>query len=406
MDRQLMRGAFDAAIEACNPEEAVAMAMADPAIASVVDGADRVVVVAIGKAAAAMARGVARVVPGVSGIAVSDHAEDCPIELIIGDHPVPGDASLAGGERVLRTVREAGQGDAVLFLISGGGSALVESLVPGVSLEDLAATTRVLIEGGVPIEEINEVRASLSMVKAGRLAAAAGSRSIASFVLSDVVGEGPEVVASGPSIPSVLGTRASAIIERPGVSEHLPDPVLDAVVALRDPVAPIAQPIVEVGSTVRSAAAARAWLESKGLEVTVLTTELVGPTERAVDQLLSALASHSVVVAAGETVVEVSGEGLGGRNQHAALLTSLAIEGTSVVFAALGTDGRDGPTDAAGGIVDGGSAERMRAAGVDPEAALGDCDSYRALTASDDLVISGPTGTNVADLWIVGTSKG
>ena len=406
MDRHLMSGAFSAAVEACNPEDAVASTMTDPAVTTILAAAERVIVVAIGKAAPAMSRGVERVVPRVSGIAVSDHVEECPIELIVGDHPVPGGRSLIGGERVLQAVREAGSSDAVLFLISGGGSALVESLVPGVALADLATTTRVLIEGGVPIEEINEVRASLSEVKAGRLAAAAGTSRIATFVLSDVVGGGPEVVASGPSIPSELGGKAHQILDRAGLSEQVPESVLEAIAARRAAVLPISQPVIEVGSTVRSAAEAQAWLESMGVASTILTTELVGPTDRAVGKLLGAVDDDSVVIASGETIVEVSGEGLGGRNQHAALAASIAIEGTDLVFAAFGTDGRDGPTEAAGGIVDGGSAGRMRTAGIDPEAAFERCDSYHALEASGDLVISGPTGTNVADLWIVGRSKG
>lgn len=402
MDRQAILDVYSEVVDACDPESAVAYALAENGFPDLLTGPGRVIVVAIGKAAPAMARGVARVVGRVDGLAVCDHDEECPVEVLVGDHPIPGERSLAAGRRILDTARAATPSDTVLFLVSGGGSALAESLVDGVSRSDLASATEALIGGGVPIEGINEVRAALSEIKAGRLAAATGTTNIGSLVLSDVVGAGPEVVASGPSIPSPLGGRAPEVVSMFRIRDRLPKPVRAALDIQREAAVVGDQPIAVVGSTEKSAAVAQAVLERFGVEPTVLTTELAGSTTAAVDRVLAALDWEQVVVATGETVVEVSGDGLGGRNQHAALLAAIAIEGTDTVFAALGTDGRDGPTDAAGGIVDGGSARRMRAAGVDPQDAVRRCDSYRALEASGDIVRVGPTGTNVADIWIAG----
>ena len=406
MDRSTISEAYRRAVAACDPEEAVASALGRDDLVQLVEGSDRVIVIAIGKAAAAMARGAASVVPEIEGIAVSDHREECPIPLLVGDHPIPGEASLAAGAEALDVVSSTGPEDVLLFLVSGGGSALAESLVPGVTAADLSEASRLLIEGGAPIEDINEVRAALSTTKAGRLAAAAGTQRISTLLLSDVVGAGPEVVASGPSIPSSLGSRAGDVLERSGLADAMPASVVAAVTEGRRPVDRINQPVIVLGSTETSAAVAASHIRAQGEEPHVLTTALMGRSEPAVRRILDALDDHPAVIASGETIVEVSGGGLGGRNQHAALLAAIAIEGTDIVFGALGTDGRDGPTDAAGAIVDGTSTERMRVAGVEPSDAVASCDSYRALEASGDLVITGPSGTNVADLWIAGRSVG
>jgi len=366
-------------------------------------------VFALGKGACAMARGVSSVVGPVRGIAVSDHIEESPIEVMVGGHPIPDERSLAAGERLLDAVQSVAPDDLVVFCISGGGSALAEVPVAGIAIDDVADLNRTLIASGLPIEAINEVRSSISRIKGGGLAAACASESRVTLVLSDVVGAGPEAVASGPSLGYGLGSMSDDDIATLAAAGAAPV-VTAAMEASRPDRSAYDQPFVVIGSPVTSATGAVDALAERGLDARVWTSSLVGDVEAAVDGLIEQLdsfeGSDEVVVATGEVTVKItesaSEDALGGRNQHAALVAAKRIQGTDIVFGAFGTDGRDGPTDAAGAIVDGGTAERMATNGVDIEDALATFRSYEALASSGDLVISDPTGTNVADLWMIG----
>ncbi len=398
--------AYRAALRACDPAAAVLRVVdfdggrltVGDATFDRVDPSD-VVVIGLGKAAASMARGVAGVVDVERGLVVSDHEEPCPVELAVGDHPIPGAGSLAAGRRLLDTVRATRPTDVVVFLISGGGSAVAEAPTPGVGMDDIAALNRVLTTTAMPITEINEVRSAASMIKGGRLASVAGTTRMATLILSDVVGGDAVHVASGPTIGHGLGSGARSVIARRGLAGLLPGPVLEAV-RRSTPVDGDPGPWTVVASPDVAARAAASSLRDAGCRVEVRDHPLEGPVGDAVAAMLAAVPVGGVVVAAGEVVVSVEGVGTGGRNQHAALLAARQIRGGGTTFGAFATDGRDGPTRAAGAIVDGGTWGRITDAGVDGDAALERFDSTTALGAVGALVLVGPTGTNVADLWI------
>ncbi len=401
--RDSVRRAFDAAVEAVDPERSAHAAVVrsgnelhigEQAFAV----GDDTVLVGIGKAAPAMARGVAAAVGRVRGLVVSDHVEPCPVELMIGGHPIPDEGSIAAGRALRQTVQSTKESDVLVFVISGGGSAVAEIPTAGVDLDDLAATNEILVRSGLPIGSINEIRASISDLKGGRLLEAAGTHRAVTLVLSDVVGAGPGHVASGPTLGQGLGGNARHVVSAAGLEGDLPPSVLDALG--RDVVPAADHPFMVIGSPEVAADAALDSLRSEGIDAEVITTSMSGDVVANVDAMLGALEAATAVVAAGEATVTVSGDGLGGRNQHAALVAAERIRGKRVVFGTFGTDGRDGPTSAAGAIVDGSTIDRMRSADIDPLDATERFDSHRALAASGDLVITGPTGTNVADVWI------
>ena len=405
VDRGDVVAAFEAAVAAADPEAGCrrAIVVTDDTIAiggAVFARPRRVVIAGLGKAAPAMARGVASAVGEVSGVVVSDHREPLPpgTALHIGGHPIPSPSSREAGEALHELVFRTGDDELIVFVVSGGGSAVAEIPTAGVPLDDVVAANDLLVHSGLPIEAINEVRAVMSDLKGGRLLEASGARRSATLVLSDVVGGGVEHVASGPTLGQGLGSRARDIVEEADIAARLPGSVVN--VLERPPLGPRSHPFVVVGSPALAAEAAALELRTRVGAATTLTSAMSGDVEEAVDTVLDAVASGTGVVAAGETTVAVTGPGLGGRNQHAALLAAHRIAGTDTMFGAFGTDGRDGPTDAAGAVVDGGSLDRMRRAGVDPNAALRQFDSHAALQASGDLVLTGPTGTNVTDVWI------
>jgi glycerate-2-kinase len=406
--RETLLAAYEAAVSACDPQAAVSGAIV------VDDGgitighhrfqgasAPDVVVVALGKAAPAMVRGVESVLGPVRGLAVSNHVEPCPVPLILGSHPVPDDRSLMCGERLLAFVHGLAPSDVVVYLISGGGSSIAVAPVPGVDLADLAALNDVLLTAAVPIGDMNEVRAAVSRLKGGGLQDACPADRTATLLISDVVGVGPTHVASGPSIGAGMGSEASEVLKRYGLASRLPSSVVEAVERWA-PRAPCrSHPFTVVGSPAVAARAARGYLEASGVDVTIATTDLEGEARVVAVDLVRECLPGSVTIAAGETTVTVTGSGVGGRNQEAALAAAIEIADTGVVFAALGTDGIDGVTPAAGAIVDGETARRAGESGIDLEAALVDNNSHGVLTSLGETVVRGDTGTNVGDLWIV-----
>jgi len=359
-----------------------------------------VVVLALGKAAPAMARGAHDVVGGRRGLVVTTEAADVPFASCVGSHPIPDRSSLRCGEAMISFVQATRPSDVMVFLISGGGSAVATLPIEGITIEDIAVMNSLLIASGLPIEDINEVRAAVSRLKGGRLAESTVAERQVTLVLSDVVGAGPEHVASGPSLGFGLGHRARSVLDAAGLRAAMPPDVVAAVDGFVPPEGPEAVRHTTIGSPSIAAEAAVSDLVARGFGASVLTAELTGEARYEAVVLADMTSPGSILVAAGETTVTIRGEGIGGRNQEAALAAALHIEGQDALFGAFGTDGIDGPTPAAGAIVDGETTSRARAVGVDLATALRNNDSHTALTALDETVVTGPSGTNVADLWI------
>jgi hydroxypyruvate reductase len=405
-DRSLLRKAFLAGIDSVEPEASTAAA----AERLELGGAGRLMVVAAGKGSLAMVRGIARVAHIDGGVAVAPQSGDCPIPVVIGGHPVPNHGSVEGASTALDIASSATREDTVVCLISGGASALLAAPAADLTLADLQVTNRALLECGADIAESNAVRKHLSTIKGGRLAAAAADSRLVTFVLSDVVGDPLHVIASGPTVPdpTTYGDALDVVV-RYQLEDHLPDRVLAHLArgargeVRETPKVPHPRHDIEIiGSGSDAAEAAAAYIRSQGVNARVVTTSLSGEARRVAVEAVSTLSGRGWVhIYAGETTVRVVGEGRGGRNQEAALAAALDIDGRDVTFLAGGTDGIDGPTDAAGGIVDGGTVERGRVLGLDAVAFLEDNDAYTYLSAVGDLLVTGPTGTNVADLWLV-----
>jgi hydroxypyruvate reductase len=293
----------------------------------------------------------------------------------------------------------------VLALISGGGSALLPGPVKGLTLADKAEVNRLLLVSGADIQETNIVRQALSRFKGGGLLRLAAPAPVRSLILSDVVGDDPRVIASGPTVGPIADlATARDVAHRLGIWEQMPGAAREAMAreAARDPLPDPDAALVGSNTISVTAMAAAA-----GRPVRVVEAPLIGSVTKAAEQVLTLAATTppgTALLFGGETTVILTGNGRGGRNQELALRVALLAEERGLpgdwLFLSGGTDGRDGPTDAAGAIVDGQSLSRMRAAGADPRALLANSDSHAALAASGDLLITGATGTNVADLQI------
>jgi glycerate 2-kinase len=379
-------------------------------------------VVALGKAASGFARGV-REVPGALDpraprLLLRTHSSpallDPAWEQTSGGHPVPDRQSLAAGERLERWLGEVPAGMPLLVLVSGGGSACVEAPAPGISLEDLAATQKTLLASGLPIQAVNAVRKHLSRIKGGGALRATGGRTprILALLLSDVPGDDPATIASGPfaADPTTYADAleaASDLAVPDGVRRHLAagargeipetlktgDPLLDRVETIL------------AGSARTAAAAVAAEARRRGLSA--VDAALEGEASRAARELVErgrVLEGPGVaLVLGGETTVALSGAtGKGGRNQELALAAAREIAGRrDELVLALATDGEDGPTRAGGALVDGTTWEAIRRAGIDPDSALARHDSHPALAAVPGALLeTGSTGTNVGDLAV------
>ena len=388
----------------------------------------RILVVGMGKASARMAATLEellreRISSGLVVTADGYGVATRRVEIVEASHPLPDARGRAASERIVTLVKEANEEDLVIVLISGGGSALLPLPALGITLSDLAETNELLLRSGAKIQEINTVRKHLSQVKGGQLARHAFPAQVLALVLSDVPGDPLHAIASGPTVgdPTTFH-QAEQILRQYHVWSDLPNSVRERIeTGVRGESSETPKPgddvlqrvtITIIGSG--SVAAEAALVEAKrlGYHTLLLTTTLEGEA-REVGKILASLAREeasrnrplphpALITATGETTVTVRGDGRGGRNQELALSAALGIEGIPhVVIASLGTDGRDGPTDAAGGMVDGGTVRRMQEQGIDPQEYLDRNDSYRALQQAGDLIVTGPTGTNVADLLFV-----
>lgn len=390
-------------IKAVLPDEAVARALS---------GFDRkngrVILVAAGKAAWQMAKAAVDVLGKVDGgvvVTKYDHvkAEIPGVVCCEAGHPVPDQNSFDGTQKVLDLVSGLSVEDTVLFLLSGGGSALFEKpLIPGAELQDI---TGQLLASGADIVEMNTLRKRLSGVKGGKFAQACAPAKVFSIVLSDILGDPLDMIASGPAYPdSSTCEQAKAIVKKYGIR------LSPEVTALLDIETPKELDNVEThinGSVRELCAAAAKECAALGYEPILLTDQLCGEAREAGSVLASILKTHAndgkslAYIAGGETVVHLTGKGLGGRNQELALGAAVGIAGmkNAAVFS-VGSDGTDGPCDAAGGYVDGDTIDALTAAGRDIFAVLKDNDAYHALQAVGGLIITGPTGTNVNDVAV------
>lgn len=392
-----------ASIAAVLPDEAVRRTLRDYR-----PGRGKTLLVAAGKAAWQMARAAADTLGHVDGgvvITKYGHVKE-PIPGLVcceAGHPVPDENGFAATKKALALVEGLSAGDTVIFLLSGGGSALFElPLIPGEELRDI---TRQLLGCGADIVEINAIRKRLSAVKGGRFALACAPARVLSIVLSDVLGDPLDSIASGPACPDGTSCAdALAVAEKYGLRLSR-----DALALLRRETPKTLDGVeTYVSGSVRElcAAAGRAASEL-GYEPVFLTDRLSCEAREAGRFLSAILKSHAgcgralAFIAGGETVVRLTGNGLGGRNQELALAACEGIAGLAeaAVFS-VGSDGTDGPTDAAGGFVDGESLEKLKAAGLELHAVLGDNDSYHALAAIGGLIVTGPTGTNVNDVSV------
>ncbi len=421
MDREvrdpgaLLRHLFDAALAAADPAAAVPPHLPVPP-------RGRTIVVGAGKAAAAMARAVETQWPGpLSGIVVTRYGHGVPcerIEVIEAAHPVPNAAGTAAAERILASVTGLGRDDLVLCLISGGASALMALPAPGVTLADKRAVTQALLRSGATIGEINCVRKHLSAIKGGRLAAAAAPARVVTLAISDVPGDDPAVIGSGPTVadPSTFAQAravlaAHAITPPPAVATHLAagldeTPKPGDVRLERNRFVLVATP---EGALEAAAHAAR----EAGVTPVILSDRIEGEA-REVARVHAAIARQvaagrfrvgaltlrlpAVLLSGGETTVTVRGHGRGGRNAEFLLALALALDGHPAIHAlACDSDGIDGTEENAGAIAGPATGARARQLGLDLTALLADNDAWSAFHALGDLVTTGPTRTNVND---------
>jgi len=389
----------------------------------------RVALVAAGKATAAMTRGALGALPGRVDRGVVIVPAGTEVELpsccVVygGGHPVPHEDGVRGARAARSLAASLGEDDVLLCLLSGGGSALMTLPSETLRLADVGATTAALLRAGATIGELNAVRKHLDALKGGRLAAAAASARIVTLVLSDVIGDPLDVIASGPTVPDpTTFADALAVLEGRGILPAVPEAVrvhlesgargeLEETPKPGHPCFARATAAV-VGDNALAAEAALAEARRRGYRTVLLTTRLTGEAReagrvlgslaRAVRRGGRPVAAPACLLAAGETTVTVRGGGRGGRNQEVALGAALALAGMDgVLVAAYGTDGVDGPTDAAGAMAVGDTVKRARVLGRDPAAALADNDAYPFFEALGDLIRTGPTGTNVMDLVLV-----
>ena len=389
---------YQAAVDAVDGRRVTAKALQELAFH---DDANEVAVVSLGKAAVAMFNGAFDAIDSKIGpaLVVTKHDHEAglesDVELLTGGHPVPDESSLAAGERLIRFVSGLPDDMPLLVLISGGTSSIAESLIPGVDLELLRNTNQWLLGSGLPIDKINSVRSALSEIKAGGLCRFLGKRSVTALLISDVEGDDPAVIGSGPLMPRSL--------EMP---ETLPDWLRSLVGERSDRENGLGESIdIHIIATLEKARHAAAEEAQKlGYEVRLHPEFIDGDVGVVCQQLIDTVikTEPALHIWGGETTVVLpDNPGRGGRNQQMALIAAQAIaERNDCFFLSAGTDGSDGPTEDAGALVDGDTISRGHIEGLDEKRCLQCCNSGDFLEASGDLITTGPTGTNVMDLMI------
>lgn len=420
--RTALRRLFTAGLAAADPLTCLAPHLPPPPTGG------RILVVGCGKAAATMAAAVEAAWPDrpLSGLVVAPHGADLPepppsrrIALRFASHPVPDEHGAAAAQAMLDLVRGLAPEDLVLFLVSGGGSALSTLPAPGLTLEDLVAVNRELLRSGAPIQEMNCIRKHLSAFSGGRLAAAAHPARVVTLAISDVPGDDPAVIASGPTVadPTTFA-EARALVAHYGMA--LPEAAMRHLAAAAEETPKPGDPRL-AGTELRMVATPMMALEAmaaearaQGLTPLILGDALEGEARelgRVLAGIARGAAAHGhplpapcVLLSGGETTVTLppGGGGRGGRSLEGLLGLTLALEGHPGIWALMAdTDGIDGKSDAAGGIAAPDSLARARALGLDPRAALAAHDSYGVFQALGDLLVTGPTLTNVNDVRAV-----
>lgn len=433
--RQHAMAIFQAALKAVDPVEAVCTY-----VKPVDDGIhigrqrfkfkdyDRILVVGAGKAGAPMAKALEDLLGDriADGVIVVKEGHGLPLKRVRiheASHPVPDERGIRGAEDILSLVDKAAERDLVLCVISGGGSALLVAPAEGVTLADKQEVTRLLLACGADIHEINTVRKHLSRAKGGGLARFAHPATVVSLILSDVIGDDLNVIASGPAVPDT-STFADAreVFGKYDIWDRLPESVrLRIQRGLAGEIAdtPKAGDVVFqrcyselVGTNIQALIAAGRAAQELGYQPLILSSTVEGEAREVVKMFAAfakevrnsanPIAAPACILCGGETTVTIQGEGKGGRNQEFALASAMIIDGMdNVVVLSAGTDGTDGPTDAAGAVADGRTMARARACGLDPLDFLKRNDAYHFFQPLDDLIITGPTRTNVSDVYMI-----
>jgi glycerate 2-kinase len=424
-----LRAIFAAALRAVDPFEAVLRQADHIRSRFAAGGCNRLLILGFGKASVPMAAAVEATLADLSpeGVVVTKEGFTQPgklrrIQVREASHPLPDARGMAATEEIIRLARGADERTLVVVLVSGGGSALLVAPAEGLTLEDKQETTSLLLHAGADIHGLNAVRKHLSRVKGGQLAEFLFPAPSLSLILSDVLGDRLDVIASGPTTPDgSTFADAVAIIERYHLAGRIPSPVLshlrNGAVGAVPETPKVASRVFTSGETVIVAnlgmalEAARREAEQGGFRTVLQPEPVTGEAREAGRRLarraLDAMAWNAggaplCLISGGETTVTVRGSGRGGRNMELALAFALEIEGMDgVTLLSVGTDGNDGPTDAAGAFADADTVARGRRAGCDPERALGRNDSWTFFKKAGGLFRTGPTGTNVMDLQIV-----
>ena len=421
-ERALLRQMFDAAVAEAMPDVVVPRHLPPPP-------AGRTIVVGAGKAAASMARAVEQAWPvdrPLSGLVVTRYGYGvgplARIEVVEASHPVPDAAGQAAAERILDLAYGAGPDDLVLCLISGGGSALLSLPAPGVTLADKQALNRALLQCGASIQEMNCVRKHLSAIKAGRLALAAAPAKVVSLIISDVPGDDPAVIASGPTVAdSSTLADARAVLARYAIDVP---PAVHA--ALRDPAAETPKPghpafadaLVRMVATPQASLEAAANIARKAGVTPLILGDAIEGEARELGRIMAGIARQAalhnqpapvpcVLISGGETTVTLRGKGRGGRNVEFLLALAIAMDGLANVHAIAGdTDGVDGSEDVAGAIITPDTLARARQLNIAPRDSLANNDGHGFFESLGDQVVTGPTFTNVNDFRAVLVGKG
>jgi len=392
------------------------------------DGFKNIFLTGAGKASASMASAMEQIFGDriAQGIITAKYGHTLPLKkttIIEAGHPIPDQEGFEGTKKIQSLLRASGPGDLVIFLLSGGGSALLPLPVEGITLEEKQQVTQLLLDCGADIGEINTIRKHISQMKGGWLARWAYPSTVIGFILSDVVGDPLDVIGSGPTVPDPSTyedaweiLRKFDLIDKvaPSIQKHLFMGREGKVQETPKPGEPVFEKVnnIIIGSNILALRSAEREASSLGLHTVILSSSIVGDTREAArfhsaiaKEVLSSghpLPRPACIISGGETTVKIKGSGLGGRNQEFALAAALEIRGfEKIVLLSGGTDGTDGPTDAAGAIADHTTVERARAMGLNPKAHLENNDSYSFFKRLGDLLVTGPTHTNVMDVRII-----